>query len=293
MIIRITRYGTARLRFGVMSSSSSSSSSSTDPPAAAPNALVNLSIYGSISLIYMFLNFKSPDNLGFKIGYVILMFVVNLSLIYAMMLRQCHASLGVVIGGSVLTWILLFVPMFYLLETMYVWLRPFGNTFGYLCIKMLGVVGFMDGILKTPAQADDDASRRMNKYINYVRSDPWGFFSMLTTNADAEPKILQAGEAFDELRGKLTQQAVENLAENKQQFINFVRIKESVGKFVFYLLTLNLMTDMTAVFVMENSNNCIVNANIVKGANDVHNRKHGGRLQPKANANAVVYKTTE
>jgi hypothetical protein len=276
------------------SSSPSSSSSTTDPPAGGPNALVNLSIYASISLVYLYLNFKLPDNLVLKIVYLILMLGINFGLIFWMMSSQCKATpnLGVTIGGSVLTWIM-FVVMFFALETMYVWLRPFGNTFGYLCIKLLGVVGFMDGILKTPAQADDDASRRMNKYINYVRSDPWGFFSMLTTNADAEPKILQAGEAFDELRGKLTQQAVDNLAENKQQFINFVRIKESVGKFVFYLLTLNLMTDMTAVFVMENDNNCIVNANIVKGANDVHNQKHGGRLQPKANANAVVYKTTE
>lgn len=286
-------HGTAQLRFGVMSSSSSSSSSSTDPPAAAPNALVNLSVYASISLIYMFMNFKSPDNIVFKIVYVVLMLGINFGLIYSLMARQCDANLGVVIGGSVLTWILLFVPMFYLLETMYVWLRPFGNTVGYLFIKLLGVVGFMDGILKQSVQADDDASRRMNKYINYVRSDPWGFFSMLTTNANADPDILQADKAFDELRGKLKDGA--DTDANKQQFIAFVRIKESVAKFIFYLLTLNLMTDMTAVFVMENSNNCIVNADNIKDANNVHNRNHGGRRNANANtnANAIVYKTTE
>ena len=292
MIIRIN--GTAQLRFGVMSSSSSpsSSSSTTDPPAGGPNALVNLSIYASISLVYLYLNFKLPDNIVLKIVYLILMLGINFGLIFWMMSSQCKATpnLGVTIGGSVLTWIM-FVVMFFALETMYVWLRPFGNTVGYLWIKLLKVVGFMDGILKQSVQADDDASRRMNKYINYVRSDPWGFFSMLTTNADAEPKILQAGEAFDELRGKLTQQAVNNFAANKQEFIDFVRIKESVAKFIFYLLTLNLMTDMTAVFVMENDNNCIVNANIVKGANDVHNQKHGGRRNPKPDP--VVYTTTE
>jgi len=274
------------------SSSPSSSSSTTDPPAGGPNALVNLSIYASISLVYLYLNFKLPDNIVLKIVYLILMLGINFGLIFWMMSSQCKATpnLGVTIGGSVLTWIM-FVVMFFALETMYVWLRPFGNTVGYLWIKLLKVVGFMDGILKQSVQADDDASRRMNKYINYVRSDPWGFFSMLTTNADAEPKILQAGEAFDELRGKLTQQAVNNFAANKQEFIDFVRIKESVAKFIFYLLTLNLMTDMTAVFVMENDNNCIVNANIVKGANDVHNQKHGGRRNPKPDP--VVYTTTE
>ena len=283
MIIRII----TTVRYSVMSSAT------TDPPAAAPNALVNLSIYGSISLIYVFLNLKSPDNIGFKIVYVILMFVINLILIYWMMSQHCNANpnMGVAIGGSALTWILLFVPMFYLLETMYVWLRPFGNTFGYLFIKLLGVVGFMDGILRTPALAGDDASRRMNKYINYVRSDPWGFFSMLTTNTSATPEILQAGKAFDELRGKLTPDAVINFETNKKEFVNFVRIKESVGKFIFYLLTLNLMTDMTAVFVMENDNNCKMNAKAIQDSNDVHNRKHGGRRNP--NPDAIVYKTTE
>jgi hypothetical protein len=267
-------------------------SDSSASPAAAPNALVNLSIYSSISLIYVFMNIKSPDNIWFKIIYVVLMLIVNCFLIYWIMLQQCTSpDLGVVIGGSVLTWILLFVPMFYLLETMYVWLRPFGNTFGYLFIKLLGVVGFMDNILKQSEQADDDASRRMNKYINYVRSDPWGFFSMLTTNASAEPDILQAEKAFVELEGKLTVEARGNLDANKEQFVNYVRIKESIAKFIFYLLTLNLMTDMTAVFVME-SDACEVNADIVKKSNDAHNEKHGGR-NAKANANATVYKTTE
>jgi len=253
---------------------------------------VNLSIYAIISLVYLCLNFKLPYNIVFKIVYLILVLGINFGLIFWMMSSQCKATpnLGVTIGGSVLTWIM-FVVMFFALETMYVWLRPFGNTVGYLWIKLLKVVGFMDGILKQSVQADDDASRRMNKYINYVRSDPWGFFSMLTTNANADPDILQAGKAFDELRGKLTQQAVDNFEANKKEFIDFVRIKESVAKFIFYLLTLNLMTDMTAVFVMENDNNCIVNANIVKGANDMHNQKHGGRRNPKPDP--VVYTTTE
>lgn len=284
MIIQII----TTVRYGVMSSAAT-----TDPPAAAPNALVNLSIYGSISLVYMFLNYYLPDSYIVKGVYLILMLGINFGLIYLMMSQQCNAkpNLGVAIGGSALTWFLLFVSMFFLLETMYVWLRPFGNTFGYLVIKLRGVVEFMDRILKPPAQADDDASRRMNKYINYVRSDPWGFFSMLTTNTSAEPDILQAGKAFDELRGKLTDEAIANLQENRETFVNYVRIKESVGKFIFYLLTLNLMTDMTAVFVMENDNNCKVNAQTIKKSNDAHNQKHGGRRTPKPDA--VVYKTTE
>ena len=283
MIIRII----TTVRYGVMSSAT------TDPPAAAPNALVNLSIYGIISLIYLITDYNFPDNFWFKVLYGILVFGINFGLIYWMMTKQCNATpdLSVAIGGSALTFVLLFVPMFYLLERMYVWLRPFGNTFGYLVIKFVGVVGFMDRILRQPVQGDDNVARRMNKYINYVRSDPWGFFSMLTTNTSAEPDILQADKAFDELRGKLTEEARDHFDENREEFVKYVRIKESVGKFIFYLLTLNLMTDMTAVFVMENDNNCKVNAQTIKASNEAHNQKHGGRRTPKPDA--VVYKTTE
>lgn len=197
------------------------------------------------------------------------------------MSQQCvNPSMGWVFGGSILTWILLFVPIFWLLENMYVWLQPFGNTFGYLFIKVMGVTGFMDRILKEKQPGDNN---RINKYINYIRSDPWGFFSMLTTNTDAKPDILQAEKAFDELGDKLKEG--QNTPENKTQFVNYVRMKESIAKVVFYLLTLNLMTDITAVFIMEKSP-CHVDSD------DVIETKQPNK--PNQNtSNTTVYKTTE
>jgi hypothetical protein len=78
-----------------------------------------------------------------------------------------------------------------------------------------------------------------------------------------------------------------NDAENKAEFVKFVRIKESVAKLVFYLLTLNLMTDMASVFVMENSP-CVVNQQIIKQSNN--------QLPPvvtRPPKPITVYKTTE
>jgi hypothetical protein len=170
-------------------------------------------------------------------------------------------NLGWAFGGPILVWIFLFVPMFWLLENMYVWLQPFVNTFGYLFIKLMGVTSFMDRILKAPGTENS----RMNKYINYIRSDPWGFFSMLTVNTDAEPDILQAEKAFEDLRDKLNDGEFNE--DNKAQFISYVRMKESIAKLVFYLLTLNLMTDIAAVFVMEKSP-CIVDSEVVVDEDD-------------------------
>uniref|UniRef100_A0A6C0I4G6 Uncharacterized protein n=1 Tax=viral metagenome TaxID=1070528 RepID=A0A6C0I4G6_9ZZZZ len=229
-----------------------SESSSSDPPVVTPDASVNLAFYGTASLIYLFLNFRSPDNnnIVLKILYLLVMLAANFILMWWLMSQQCvNPNLGWVAGGSILMWLILFVPIFWLLENMYVWLEPFGNTFGYLFIKLMGVTTFMDKILKDRTPGGEN--NRINKYINYIRSDPWGFFSMLTTNADAKPDILQADKAFTELQDKL--KPAEYNQENRAQFVSYVRMKESVAKLVFYLLTLNLMTDITAVFLMEKS----------------------------------------
>lgn len=253
-------------------------SSSSTPPVVTPDVGVNLSLYGIASLVYIFLIFKYPDNMLIKVLYLLVVLLANFFLIWWLMSQQCvNPSMGWVFGASLLIWLLLFVPVFWLLEYMYVWLQPFGNTFGYLFIKVMGVTGFMDRILKEKQPGD---SNRINKYINYIRSDPWGFFSMLTTNTDAKPDILQADKAFDELSDKLKDG--QNTPENKTQFVNYVRMKESIAKLVFYLLTLNLMTDITAIFIMEKSP-CQADADDVT---------EPGQTK-KPNSNTTVYTTTE
>lgn len=279
------------LKFGKIMSSSTTESS--DPPVVTPDVSVNLSLYGLASLVYLYLNYRNPDNdsLLIKLLYLLVVLCINFFLMWWLMSQQCvNPDLGWVFGGPILTWILLFVPMFWLLENMYVWLQPFGNTFGYLFIKLMGVTSFMDRILK---DSSGDTGR-INKYINYIRSDPWGFFSMLTTNEDATPDILQADKAFTELSDKL--KPFEDTPANRKEFISYVRMKELVAKFVFYLLTLNLMTDITAVFLMEKSP-CEANDEDQdqgqgqgQAQDDPENNDNNNNSN---NGNKTVYKTTE
>jgi hypothetical protein len=145
----------------------------------------------------------------------------------------------------------------------------------------MGVTSFIDKILKD----SNGETGRINKYINYIRTDPWGFFSMLTTNEDATPSILQADKAFTELSDKL--KPGQNTPQNRAEFISYVRMKELVAKFVFYLLTLNLMTDITAVFIMEKSP-CEVN-----GDEDEDDDDDEEDQTPENKNNKTVYKTTE
>ena len=272
-------HNTARMS----SSDADNNNNNNNPPTAAPNGLLNLSIYGVCSILYIILHTSKPESTMIKFVYVGAMLGINIGLTMFIMNQYCASpNIGVAIGGSVLTWGL-FVVVFGLLENYYVWLRPFGNTFGYLVIKLMGVVGFMDNILKKDPNDNDGGGDRVNKYIKYIRSDPWGFFSMLTANESA-PKVLQADKTFDGMGNKLVQNA--NNLDNKAEFIKFVRIKESVAKLVFYLLTLNLMTDMAAVFVMENTP-CVVNEAIIDESNS---KLPSVPRRPKT---TTVYKTTE
>lgn len=258
-----------------------SESSSSDPPVVGPDASVNLALYGTASLIYLFLNFRSPDNIVLKILYLLVVLMLNFLLMWWLVTQQCvNPNMGWVIGGSILMWFFLFFILFWLLEYMYLWLRPFGNTFGYLFIKLMGVTSFMDKILKDRTSGEEN--NRINKYINYIRSDPWGFFSMLTTNANAKPDILQADKAFSEFANKL--KPGQNNPENRAQFISYVRMKESVAKLVFYLITLNLMTGITAVFITEKSP-CAVDLDDVVDAKPPPSKD--------VNTSTTAYRTTE
>ena len=259
-------------------------SSSSSPPVVTPDVSVNLVLYGMASLVYLYLIYINPgdNNLIIKLLFLFVVLSINFYLMWWLMSQQCVSpKLGWVFGGPILTWGFLFIPIFWLLETMYVWLQPFGNTFGYLFMKLMGVTSFMDKILKDSS----GESGRINKYINYIRTDPWGFFSMLTTNEDAMPSILQADKAFTELSDKL--KPGQSNEDNRKEFVNYVRMKELVAKFVFYLLTLNLMTDITAVFIMEKSP-CEVN-----GDEDEDEDEDENDQTPENKNNKTVYKTTE
>jgi hypothetical protein len=109
---------------------------------------------------------------------------------------------------------------------------------------------------------------------------------MLTAkNDDSIQDELRANKTFEGMSNKLVQS--ENNDDTKAQFVKFVLIKESVAKLVFYLLTLNLMTDLAAVFVMENTP-CVVNEAIID--------KSTSNLPPVVTGppkKTTVYKTTE
>ena len=259
------------------------------PTSSAPNnGMLNLGIYGIISLVYVMIDYfsSSSDSSGksnpvkvLAFIFLVIIWLVQFFITFLSLQQQCNTpNYGLAAWSSFAMWFVLFVPLFWCLEYMPGWLQPFGNTFGYLFIKMNGAVSFMDGILK-------QEGGKIQKYLNYMKEDPWALFSMLSAST-ADPAV-NASTKFDELlkEGYL----IGNLqADAKSTFVNYVRAKESVAKFVFYVLTLNLMADMTFIVGQENSP-CAIN---IDEMNDASKTNTNVKPKPKP-TNAIVFKTSE
>ena len=270
----------------------------TSPPsAAAPssnNGMLNLGIYSIITLVYLWVDYiknsnadaaastpsGSPaSNYAYAFIFLVIILFTQFSLTYISLQQQCNTpNYGLAAWSSFATFAVMFVPLFWCLEYMHIWLQPFGNTFGYLMIKLNGVVSFMDSILRKNPGTD-----KIQKYLDYMREDPWALFSMLTTSANA-PDSVNASKKFDELSsgGYINASAV---PDAKSTFVDYVRTKESVAKFVFYVLTLNLMADITFIIAQENSP-CAINI-------DELNEAAAANPTPTPTKSAIVYKTSE
>jgi hypothetical protein len=137
----------------------------------------------------------------------------------------------------------------------------------------------MDSILRK-----DPGTDKIQKYLDYMREDPWALFSMLTTSTNSSESV-NASKKFDELvSGNYVN--VSAVDDAKSTFVDYVRTKESVAKFVFYVLTLNLMSDITFIIAQENSP-CAINI-------DELNDAAASTPTPTMSTNpAVVYKTSE
>jgi len=258
-----------------------------------------MGIYSVISVLYLWIDYmmplnessaSDPDKPGkpgkpktfafiFLVGIWLTQFFITFNSLQQMCINS--PNYGLAAWSSFATWIVLFVPLFWCLEYMYTWLRPFGNTFGYLIIKLDGLVSFMNSIVKTKAEG------KIQEYLDYLKYDPWVMFSMLTTSEYA-PDSVNASKKFDDLAKGYLKQDIRVL-DAKNTFIKYVRAKESIAKFIFYVLTLNLMADITFVIAQENSP-CVMNINEINEAASFKPPK----LNPNATAKpAVVYKTSE
>lgn len=134
-------------------------------------------------------------------------------------------------------WILIFGFLNMLLIVFPGWLSPFSNTFGYLITKLLGIGDVFNNILS--AKFEKDTTSENMKVAAEALEHIYADKSLLIN------EITQAN--FDTFWERMSSAGLfkKNASEFKDKLRYFVRLKDLVAEFIWYILTGGLVTSVS------------------------------------------------
>ena len=151
---------------------------------------------------------------------------------------------------TLLPWLLIFVLLYFLLETFPGWVTPFSNTIGYLVVKLLDVESKLKELLKTPRPGETGATELVkaianiksnkSKFINQFDEDPYKFKDFINKLIDGN--IISASKIQDE-------GTTDN--NNILEIYKLVTLKHIIGKLFWYILAGILISSITYSFIIN------------------------------------------
>jgi hypothetical protein len=152
-------------------------------------------------------------------------------------------------------WIIIFGFLNMLLIIFPGWLSPFSNTFGYLITKLLGIGDLFNNILSSKFEKDNtpENMKVAAEALEHIYADK----SLLIN------EITQAN--FDTFWSRMTNAGLfkKNADEFKDKLRYFVRVKDLIAEFIWFVLTGGLVTSV--------SYNYMVNSECSKSVDDLEN----------------------
>lgn len=193
---------------------------------------------------------------------------------------------GTALTVTVIPWVFMFGSIVGLLTAFPGWLAPFSNTFGYAVALAAGLNTVLVDILK-PKLSSKGATvpkdqEAMMEALAHIYSDR----SMLINEITQD----NFSTFWQEMSGVMRKEAVNN-ADLKQSLFSLVVLKDSVAKFVWYLLA--------GVLVISVGYNYIINTGCTQSAADMQKRHAEYEQQlaedskAKSTTSQRVYSTTE
>ena len=210
-----------------------------------PNPFTAFFWFFVITTIYMVLKYAIKDGSQMKIYggiYILLLvvgeFFINLQLTDAMCgSKQYPTALFI----TLIPWVIIFGLLNVVLMQFPGWLAPFSNTFGYGVAKLAGLTSFFNDILKTKIDLGE-TSGKANEILEHIYADKSLLINEITTdNIDrfwTNMKIIFKPNSYTE--------------ENKATLLNFIKLKNIVAEYTWYLLTGTLVTSVSYNYVVNN-----------------------------------------
>jgi hypothetical protein len=250
---------------------------------STPNPFMSLLWFFIITTIYFILKYKITDSVQSKIYagvYILLLvageYIINLNLTNTMCgTNQYDTALFI----TLVPWLFIFGLLYVVLAIFPGWLAPFSNTFGYGITKLFGLTKFFNDIMKSKIDLGNEQGP-MGEALEHI----------LTDNSLLINEITQSNfERFwTNMQGIF--KATSYTEANKSNLLSFVRLKDTVSEYIWFMLTGTLVTSV--------SYNYVVNKGCNQSVAEMKKRRkaYEENLEKQRVADAVkpkVYSTTE
>jgi len=175
-------------------------------------------------------------------------------------------------------WIIMLGSIKLLLTAFPGWLAPFSNTFGYIVTKLLGIGDLFNNILSSKFDKTEvsDNTKIAAEALEHIYADKSLFINEITQqNFDTFWKRMSDSGLFKQ-----------NAGDYKDKLLNFVKIKDNVSEFIWYVLTGGLVSSVSYNYIVNS--NC--NRSVDELEQSVTNTENGISSQTQ---DKRVYKSYE
>ena len=254
-----------------------------------PNPSSAMFLFFVLTSIYFMVKYNGnpkQGNIYFGIYMCLLIigeFFINISLTKAM----CGTNqMGSAMFITIIPWFLIFGMLNLVLMVFPGWLSPFSNTIGYGITKLFGINNLLNDIFKAkinPEELKGENMSAMAEALEHIYNDR----SLLVN------EITQ--ENFDNFWINMSpsfKPNVKNNVEIKKRLFDFIRLKDIVSEYIWYMLTGTLVTSV--------GYNYLANKGCSHSVKEIKKRHKEYEEQEKLNAEAIangapprVYSTNE
>ena len=257
---------------------------------ATPNPLMSLLWFFIITTIYFVIKYKTynPDDKsssGKIYGgiYLLLLIIgeytINLGLTNAM----CGSNQwSTAIFITIFPWLFIFGLLYVMLSIFPGWLTPFSNTFGYGIARLSGLSGFLDKIMKEKLElAEGTTSPEASQVLEHIYSD-----KSLLINEISESNL----DRFW-VNMQVIFKPSEYTDANKMILASFIKLKDSVSEYIWYMLTGSLVTSVSYNYVVNKG--CTQSAKELKQRQATYKKELTAKKQAETSTTPKVYSSTE
>ena len=283
---------TAQASTAAQASTTAKPTPKTTTSTKAIDPATSIFVYTGITLVYFIFKYLMPEreSILFIIYFILVLasqFVLNIYL--AKQMCSSPSNVGTAFIATFIPWMFIFGLLNLLLNVFPGWLSAFSNTIGYAIASVAGVASlFTDQLLNMGNPPSKDAL----KVIQNITSDPSTIFN--TLNDDNIVKFWNKSievQLFNSSLKPVVDPNSANVSPLFTQLKNFIRLKNIVSFFIWYLLTGVLITSISYNYML--SVPCVQTPKQARqsAAQFLANQSSAKNASDAAKSNVPVYKT--